>query len=269
MSGSINRVDPADRFAFGPLLLWHAAALPRYLAMMMIGVTLVLIAPGTMAAIADGPRLTTALSILNGLAVVGFGPLMLTTLGLFVITLPVALAGGALLLLAMYLSMAVVGLTAGRVALRSPLSTHDRRLDVLAVCAGITALAIARVLPVPFLGLAVSVATAITGVGAIVIWAEGPHRSPRPRSTWPIASFLAGALAGGLIVTLAMLSIIAAFTGALAAVATLSRSALFTWEVAPKRLAATALVLAGGALLTGAVWLVSRMRGRSRKLEQF
>jgi hypothetical protein len=62
---------------------------------------------------------------------------------------------------------------------------------------------------------------------------------------------------------MAVLAIVAAVTGALAAVATLSRSALFTWEVAPRRLAAAALILAGGALVIGVLALISRSRGRS------
>jgi hypothetical protein len=50
----------------------------------------------------------------------------------------------------------------------------------------------------------------------------------------------------------------------LATLATLSGSAQFTWEVAPRRLAATALALASTSLFVGRVALMSRRRGKSR-----
>jgi hypothetical protein len=263
VSGPITHVDPADRIPFGSLLFWHAAAIPRYLLMLAIGALLVLLAPATMAAISDTPRIDFRPSVVNGLAVVAFGPILLATLGLFIITLPVVLIGGAFLLLAAYLSMAVVGLTFGRIVLSRSAQSHGRASGILGLAIGVTALAVIRALPIPFIDAGVAIVTAITGLGAMLVWAEGGHPLAKLHATRPIASFAIGAVAGSMLVVMAVLAIVAAVTGALAAVATLSRSALFTWEVAPRRLAAAALILAGGALVIGVLALISRSRGRS------
>jgi hypothetical protein len=243
--------------------LWHAAAIPRYLLMLAIGALLVLLAPATMAAVSDTPRIDFRSSVVNGLAVVAFGPILLATLGLFIITLPIVVIGGAFLLLAAYLSMAVVGLTFGRIVLSRSAQSHGRASGILGLAIGVTALAVIRALPIPFIDAGVAIVTAITGLGAMLVWAEGGHPLAKSHATRPIASFAIGAVAGSMLVVMAVLAIVAAVTGALAAVATLSRSALFTWEVAPRRLAAAALILAGGALVIGVLALISRSRGRS------
>lgn len=264
-SGSIVRVDPADRLPGGRIFFWHAGAIPRYAMMLVIAITLTLFWPRAMANIADIPRRGLAPSLLKGLGVVVFGPILLATAGLFVITLPVIIATSALLLMATYLSMAIVGLTVGRTLLRRPPNEARRLLDVLAVCIGITVLAAIRVMPAPFVDPGVAILAAIIGLGAMLGWIEPGSSLRRSRASQPLASFVVGGIAGSLLVALAVLAILAALSGSLAALATLSGSAQFTWEVAPRRMAATALAMAGVSLLIGAVALVSRRQGRSRR----
>jgi hypothetical protein len=130
---------------------------------------------------------------------------------------------------------------------------------------GIVILAAIRVIPLPTVDLVVAIATAILGLGAIGLWIRGPGSTSSWRAGRPWWSLILGFGLGLVALVLSILAISIAVIGAVAAFATVSRNALFTWEIGPRSLAAAALALGAMSLMlcVAGLWLARRRSGSS------
>jgi cytoskeletal protein CcmA (bactofilin family) len=260
IAGTTVRTDPAGRFVGGSVFFWHSAALVRVALMVLLGTFLIAVSPRTTVEITDVLRSAPGIAFFTGVGILVFVPIALTVFGMFVVTLPAALAASTLVALCAYSSMAIVGLTLGRLILRVSFPRPGRSRQIVAMTAGVMILAAIRVVPLRAIDLVVALGTAVLGMGAVGLWIRGPGSTSTWKSGRPLPSLLLGFALGMIALILAVLAISIAVTGAVAAFATVSRNALFTWEIGPRRLAATALALGASSLMLAmaGLWLARR-----------
>lgn len=258
--GINERRDPASRLPLGSLLFWHSGAIMRALMMVTLGVVLVIAAPGRLVAVAELARGSPALSLASGIGVWLLLPLALVVTGVFVVTLPLVGLFAIIFAAFAYCSMTVVGLALGRALLRTTTSEHSRSRNVFALIAGVALIATVRLIPIPYLDVLIAAFVAILGVGAVA--AYGWVATSRPEaSSRPDFSLGLGVLAGAGMVAMGVAAIVMAAGGAAMILATSSRTAVFTWEIAPRHLGVATFGLAIGSL--GLLAVVLRMSRRS------
>lgn len=184
--GPVERGDPAPLLPVGGPLAWRGFALPRWAALLTAGAVLLLIAPRRVVAVAEAVRATPLTALPVGLGVAVLGPIGLGLLVLTIVALPIVALAGAAYAAALYLSQVVVGLAVGRLLLRLSPARIGRGPNVMAMALGVTLLAALRLAPVPYAGIALPLAIALLGVGAIVL---GLRRPIRPAaSVRPVAA---------------------------------------------------------------------------------
>ncbi len=169
VSGPTVRRPPA-RFVPGDnLLIWLSSAIFRLLCGLVAGVAVVLLLPRSAPALADALRTEPLAPFLAGLGLAIGVPIAVAVLIVTVVGVPLALIVLALYLAALYLSQVVVGLAIGRFLLPASWDTASRGFNLLAMTLGVILLAALRLVPIPYLGLAVAAFTAVLGLGAIVM----------------------------------------------------------------------------------------------------
>ena len=138
-----------------------------FLMILVIGIITVLIAPRRMVSMADSIR-TRPLPSLGWGAVALFAvPIAAIVVCFTVIGIPVGLIVLALWGIAMYLSQIPVALLIGRLILRRLGGVESKGLLVGALALGLVILVILRA--IPFVGFWVGLATALFGLGAVVV----------------------------------------------------------------------------------------------------
>jgi cytoskeletal protein CcmA (bactofilin family) len=246
VAGPITRRDPAERLPLGQLILWRGAALPRLVAMLAVGAAVLLLVPRRAVAVADGLRRAPIATILCGLGVAAFVPLLLLVLTMLVLTFPLAIAGGVAYLAGSWASQVIAGLALGRAIRSVPLGQSRRRANLAEMVIGVVAIASLRLVPVPHLSIVVAVTTAVAGLGAIasqtVLRADRcdaslPNAAPGLRA--PVAGFAFGFVA----VSLSLAAIALGLAATAAAVLSASNQAFVSWAISPVRVVAIALAL--------------------------
>jgi cytoskeletal protein CcmA (bactofilin family) len=251
--GRIERRNPADRLPWGELWLWHSSAVPRALVSLLAGLLVLLILPRQLTRAADTIVSDLYHAFLAGTGVSILVPMLLITLGALVVTIPLAVLGllafGALA----YLSLPVVGLALGRALFQKLRRSRSRRSGLVPLSVGVPIIVGLRVLPIPWIDPAIAVVTAVTGIGAIAIqlWFGTTQRDLLARRRR--ISFGLGIVLAAFAVVTSVAAILLSLGSAAMAIATTSRSAVFTWEITPGRLGAIALALAATGSAAGGV----------------
>ncbi len=150
----------------------------RLLTALVAGLVVVLLVPRGAVAVAEGARRRPLPSLLIGLAVLVFLPIVLLLLLVTVVGIPIALVGLAVFLVALYLSQVFVGLAIGRLILPRSWADGGRGFNLLAMAMGVLLLGALRFVPVPFFGTGVAVLTAVLGLGAVVVGSRRARSVP-------------------------------------------------------------------------------------------
>jgi cytoskeletal protein CcmA (bactofilin family) len=145
---------------FGPIL--------RALWSLVVGVALILVAPGIAQAVSTSARRPLAAAGVGLLALIVV-PILAVILMVSVIGLPVGLLLITGYLIALYLSQVAVGLAIGRFIL--PHGWHDgsRGYFLLAMTLGVIILVALRLIPVPWVATIVGAAVTLWGFGALIM----------------------------------------------------------------------------------------------------
>jgi len=138
-----------------------------FLMILVIGIMLILAAPRWMASMADSIRAKPLLSLGWGAAMLFAVPIAAIVVCFTVIGIPVGLIALAVWGIAIYLSQIPVALLIGRLILRRLGDVESKGLLIGALALGLVILIILRV--IPFVGFWVWLATALFGLGAVVV----------------------------------------------------------------------------------------------------
>ena len=138
-----------------------------FLMILVIGIILILAAPRWMASMADSIRAKPLLSLGWGAAMLFAVPIAAIVVCFTVIGIPVGLIALAVWGIAIYLSQIPVALLIGRLILRRLGDVESKGLLIGALALGLVILIILRV--IPFVGFWVWLATALFGLGAVVV----------------------------------------------------------------------------------------------------
>lgn len=152
---------------------WLLSSIFRLLCALFAGLILVLLIPRAAATVADGIRLAPASSFVLGLILLFVIPILVVILLITIVGIPVALILLVSYLCVLYLSQIILGLALGRIVLPKSWDTFGRGYNLLAMTLGVVFLGALRFIPVPFLGTAIGILTAIFGLGAVIL---GPRR---------------------------------------------------------------------------------------------
>ncbi|MGH2562230.1 MAG: hypothetical protein ACRDJH_24490 [Thermomicrobiales bacterium] len=176
VTGEIERREPSF-LPWENANIWLLSAVFRLLCALIAGAVIVMVMPRSAAAVADALRATPLRTVVLGVLLVLFGPVLLALLMITFIGLPIAIIGVAFYFTALYLSQVFVGLAMGRIVLPRSWGDHGRGYNLLAMTIGVIVLGGLRLIPVPYLSWAIAAVTAILGFGALVL---GLSRRGRP-----------------------------------------------------------------------------------------
>lgn len=169
VSGGIEQQEP-DVFLPGDSgVTWLSGLLFRLLCALVAGAVIILAAPRLGVSIANGVRHRLPGSLLGGLILLVATPIVLTILMVTIVGIPIALIGWAAFFAALYLSQVFVGLAIGRFILPNRWGDLGRGYNLLAMTIGVIILAALRLIPVPWLDVAISAVIALIGLGAVVM----------------------------------------------------------------------------------------------------
>lgn len=183
ITGATQRTEPRRFYPGDNAAAWLGSAIFRLLCALVAGAALVILMPGTTAAIADAIRQAPLWSFLTGLVLAVLVPVLVVVLLITIVGIPLALIVMALYLIILYLSQVFLGLALGRILLPSGWDTASRGYNLLAMTIGVLIVAGLRLLPVPFISGAIAAVTAVLGLGAVVIGLRRARRaSPIPAS---------------------------------------------------------------------------------------
>jgi hypothetical protein len=164
----IERRDPWRRLPLASVSSWGGGAVPRTAMMLFAGGLLVLLLPGSAAAVADGGRAAPLATALVGLAAALALPIAAVVLALTVAALPIVVIGLAGVSSVVYLSQAIVGLTIGRALFGAERADVRRKRLLVSMACGIGLVAAPRLVPLPGINVGLALATALFGLGAVV-----------------------------------------------------------------------------------------------------
>jgi hypothetical protein len=169
VAGDVDRDEP-DLLSPGTGVFgWLLSPILHALWLLVAGAVLILLLPRGCVAVANGVRHRPFRSIVVGLLLTIFAPLLIVILLVTVIGLPIGLIGLGAYLAALYLSQVFVGLALGRFILPNAWGDEGRGFNLLAMTLGVLILAGLRLIPVPFVDWAIGARIAVIGLGAIVV----------------------------------------------------------------------------------------------------
>ncbi len=168
LTGPVERSDPSGPSAAGVSVgggvVWDIV---RLLSMLMTGLVVVLVAPVASSAVADGVRRRFPATLIAGVVAIVLVPVLALVLVVTLIGIPVSIVALVLFGIALYLSQVFVGMAIGRTILPRGWRSYGRGYNILAMVIGVTLIALLRLIPVPFLDLAVGVIVALLGLGGL------------------------------------------------------------------------------------------------------
>lgn len=138
-----------------------------FLMILVVGIIIILIAPRRTALVADSVRAKPWPSLGWGAVILFATPIAAIIVCFTVIGIPVGLIALALYGIAIYLSQIPVALLIGRLIIRRSTDVESKGLLVGALALGLVILVILRL--IPFLAFWVGLATALFGLGAVVV----------------------------------------------------------------------------------------------------
>ena len=138
-----------------------------FLMILVVGIIIILIAPRRMASVADSVRTKPWPSLGWGAVILFATPIAAIIVCFTVIGIPVGLIALAVYGIGIYLSQIPVALLIGRLIFRRLTEVESKGLLVGALALGLVILGILRL--IPFLGFWVGLATALFGLGAVVV----------------------------------------------------------------------------------------------------
>lgn len=156
--------EAATAAAIAGILMGKVVA---FLMILVIGIITVLIAPRRMVSVADSIRTRPLPSLGWGAVIVFAAPIAAIVVCFTVIGIPVGLIALAVWGIAVYLSQIPVALLIGRLILRRLGDVESKGVLLGALALGLVILVILRA--IPFLGFWVGLATALFGLGAVVV----------------------------------------------------------------------------------------------------
>jgi cytoskeletal protein CcmA (bactofilin family) len=178
ISGTTRHTEPQRFYPGDNLAAWISSAIFRLLCALLAGAAVVMLMPGTAAAIADGIRQAPLWSFFTGIVLAVVIPIFIVVLLVTVVGIPLALIMLALYLIILYLSQVFLGLALGRVILPSRWDTASRGYNLLAMVLGVLIVAGLRLLPVPYISGLIAALTAVLGLGAVVVGLRRTRRAP-------------------------------------------------------------------------------------------
>ena len=138
-----------------------------FLMILVIGIIIILIMPRRLVSMADSIRTYPLPSLGWGAVILFATPIAAIIVCFTVVGIPIGLIALALYGIGIYLSHIPVGLLIGRLILRRLTEVESKGLLVGALALGLVILVILRL--IPFLGFWVGLATALFGLGAVVV----------------------------------------------------------------------------------------------------
>ncbi len=138
-----------------------------FLMILVVGIIIILTVPRRMASVADSVRTKPWPSLGWGAVILFATPIAAIIVCFTVIGIPVGLIALALYGIGIYLSQIPVALLIGRLIFRRLTEVESKGLLVGALALGLVILVILRL--IPFLGFWVGLATALFGLGAVVV----------------------------------------------------------------------------------------------------
>lgn len=182
-SGAVvtGRTEVSEPEPFSPgdnLATWLLSGIFRLLCALIAGLVLISLLPRTATAVADAARLAPFTSLLTGILLLFVLPIVLTLLLVTVVGIPIGLIGWIAFVAVLYLSQVFLGLAIGRIILPKRWDTVSRGYNLLAMTIGVLILGGLRMLPVPFVSVAVASVTAVLGLGAVVVALRASRRPP-------------------------------------------------------------------------------------------
>lgn len=138
-----------------------------FLMILVVGIIIILTVPRRMASVADSVRTKPWPSLGWGAVILFATPIAAIIVCFTVIGIPVGLIALAVYGIGIYLSQLPVALLIGRLILRRLTEVESRGLLVGALALGLVILVILRL--IPFLGFWIGLATALFGLGAVVV----------------------------------------------------------------------------------------------------
>ncbi len=138
-----------------------------FLMILVVGIIIILIMPRRIVSMADSIRMYPLPSLGWGAVILFATPIAAIIVCFTVIGIPVGLIALAVYGIAIYLSQIPVALLIGRLIIRRSTEMESKGLLVGALALGLVILGILRL--IPFLGFWVGLATALFGLGAVVV----------------------------------------------------------------------------------------------------
>ena len=138
-----------------------------FLMILVVGIIIILIMPRRIVSMADSIRMYPLPSLGWGAVILFATPIAAIIVCFTVIGIPVGLIALAVYGIAIYLSQIPVALLIGRLIIRRSTEVESKGLLVGALALGLVILGILRL--IPFLGFWVGLATALFGLGAVVV----------------------------------------------------------------------------------------------------
>jgi cytoskeletal protein CcmA (bactofilin family) len=176
VSGATVRSTP-DRFYPGDnIAAWLGSGLFRIFCGLIAGLVIIVLMPRAVASVADAARLAPLTSLVFGLILTVLLPVLFVVLLVTVVGAPVAVIGLAAYFSVLYLSQVFLGLAIGRIILPSSWDTAGRGYNLLAMSIGVLILGGLRLIPLPFVSVAIATVTAAVGLGAFVVAMRNARR---------------------------------------------------------------------------------------------
>ena len=162
------------RFSRGADVWWVLTSpLTRLLMSLVAGLLLLFLMPRPLVTAADTTRHHFLGSVLAGVVCLIVWPLLVVALVAFVVGIPLAVIGTALMLSLAWLSQVLVGTAIGRTIMPKKWKIESRGYNILAMAVGSTLLGAVRMAPVPFISPAAGLAVAVLGVGGAMYALRG------------------------------------------------------------------------------------------------
>ena len=178
VTGQTRRSEPNSYYPGENITSWVSSPLFRLLCGLVAGLILVLLIPRAMTSVADAARLAPLTSLLLGLGLLVFLPVLFAILTVTLVGAPIALIGFIAYLCVLYLSQVFLGMAVGRIILPSSWDTRGRGYNLLAMTIGVLILGGLRMIPLPFISALIALMTGVVALGAVTIAIRAAKRTP-------------------------------------------------------------------------------------------
>jgi cytoskeletal protein CcmA (bactofilin family) len=176
----VTRKSEPERFYPGDNIVnWLGSGLFRIFCALIAGLVLVLLMPRAVASVADAARLAPLSSLIFGLVLTIFLPILCGILLITIVGAPIAVIGFAVYFSVLYLSQVFLGLALGRIILPSSWDTAGRGYNLLAMAIGVLIVGGLRLVPLPFVSSIIAALTAVVGLGAFAVAIRTARKLPK------------------------------------------------------------------------------------------